>query len=191
MPGLSVILYPAAVQGEGAAAEIAAAIAAANARAEVDVLIVCRGGGSIEDLWAFNEESVARAVFESRLPIVSGVGHETDFTICDFVADARATTPTGAAALVAPDRIELTSQVAALAARWRRALERVFELRMQRLDLVSRRLYTPARLAMQRETSVRWRAPGAPQRAQIQRRNDVRAGAELRSPCCARRSPNA
>jgi len=116
------------------------------------VLIVCRGGGSIEDLWAFNEETVARAVFESRLPIVSGVGHETDFTICDFVADARATTPTAAAVLVAPDRSELSSQLAALAARWRRALERALELRMQRLDLVSRRhLHPAARLQKQRE----------------------------------------
>jgi len=194
MPGLSVILYPAAVQGDGAAAEIAAAIAAANARAEVDVLIVCRGGGSIEDLWAFNEESVARAVFESRLPIVSGVGHETDYTICDFVADARATTPTGAAALVAPDRIELTSQVAALAARWRRALERVFELRMQRLDLVSRRLVHPAaRLAMQRETigSLARRLVRAAASAQIQRRRDVAVCAQtfarlLRTPLAQR-----
>ena len=194
MPGLSVILYPAAVQGEGAAAEIAAAIAAANARAEVDVLIVCRGGGSIEDLWAFNEESVARAVFESRLPIVSGVGHETDFTICDFVADARATTPTGAAALVAPDRIELTSQVAVLAARWRRALERVLELRMQRLDLVSRRLVHPAaRLAKQRETlgSLAQRLLRAAASAQIQHRHNVSVRAQtfarlLRAPLVQR-----
>ena len=95
MPRLRVILYPSPVQGEAAAAGLAAAIRTANARAEVDVLIVCRGGGSIEDLWAFNEESVAKAIFESRLPIVSGVGHETDFTICDFVADVRAPTPTG------------------------------------------------------------------------------------------------
>ena len=103
-PAMPVILYPAAVQGEGAAAEIALAIATANARAEVDVLIVARGGGSIEDLWAFNEEVVARAVLDSRLPVVSGVGHETDFTICDFTADARAPTPTGAATLAVPDR---------------------------------------------------------------------------------------
>ena len=89
-PSVSVILYPASVQGGSAAAEVVAAIAAANARAEVDVLIVCRGGGSIEDLWVFNEESVARAVFDSRIPIISGIGHETDFTICDFVADVRA-----------------------------------------------------------------------------------------------------
>jgi exodeoxyribonuclease VII large subunit len=151
MPSLSMIIYPASVQGGGAAAEIAAAIALANARAEVDVLIVCRGGGSIEDLWVYNEEEVARAVFESRLPVVSGVGHETDFTICDFVADVRAPTPTAAAALVAPDRGELRARLAAQAQRWRRALERVLELRMQRLDLVARRLVHPAaRLAQQR-----------------------------------------
>ncbi|NDP42959.1 MAG: exodeoxyribonuclease VII large subunit, partial [Aromatoleum sp.] len=101
-PSLSIVLYPSAVQGAGAPAEIAQAIRTANARAEVDVLLLCRGGGSIEDLWAFNEEAVAQAVYESALPIVSGVGHETDFTICDFVADVRAPTPTAAAARVAP-----------------------------------------------------------------------------------------
>ena len=152
MPSLPVILYPASVQGEGAAKEIAAAIAAANAHAKVDVLIVCRGGGSIEDLWAFNEEIVARAVLESRLPIVSGVGHESDFTICDFVADARAPTPTAAASMVAPDRTELLSQLLTTARRWGRALERALERRMQRLDLASRRLvHLAARLAQQRE----------------------------------------
>jgi exodeoxyribonuclease VII large subunit len=150
MPYLPVILYPASVQGAAAAAEVAAAIAAANARAEVEILIVCRGGGSIEDLWVFNEESVARAVLDSRIPVVSGVGHETDFTICDFVADVRAPTPTGAAALVGVDRTALLAQVAALVARWRRAAERELEGRMQRLDGVSRRLVHPAeRLAAQ------------------------------------------
>src|SRR4029434_3623733 len=111
----------AAVQGASAAGEIAAAIGIANAHAKVDVLIVARGGGSIEDLWAFNEEIVARAVFESAIPVVSGVGHETDFTICDFVADVRAPTPTGAAALVAPDRRAISAALAALATRFRRA----------------------------------------------------------------------
>lgn len=144
LPSLPVILYPTPVQGIDAAASIAAAIATANARAEVDVLIVCRGGGSIEDLWAYNELAVAKAVFESKLPLVSGVGHETDFTICDFVADARAPTPTAAAALVAPDRSVLRAQAQAIAQRWRRSTERALESRMQRLDLVSRRLVHPA-----------------------------------------------
>jgi exodeoxyribonuclease VII large subunit len=152
MPSLPVIVYPASVQGAGAAAEIAAAIAIANSRGEVDVLIVCRGGGSIEDLWAFNEEIVARAVLDSRIPVVSGVGHETDFTICDFVADVRAPTPTGAGALVALERTALLATLAGLCARSRRAAERFFESRMQRFDAASRRLVHPsARIGAQRE----------------------------------------
>jgi exodeoxyribonuclease VII large subunit len=176
MPALPVIVYPASVQGAGAAAEIAAAIGAANAHASVDVLIVCRGGGSIEDLWAFNEEVVATAVFESRLPIVSGVGHETDFTICDFVADARAPTPTGAAALVAPERSTLLSRIAELAARSRLGAQRMLEISMQRLDGATRRLVHPAaRLEAQRERlgllALRLaRAAGA---AQAQRRREL------------------
>jgi exodeoxyribonuclease VII large subunit len=152
MPALPVIVYPAAVQGTGAASEIASAIAAANAHAAVDVLIVCRGGGSIEDLWAFNEEAVARAVFQSRIPVVSGVGHETDFTICDFVADARGPTPTGAAALASPDGKALRGQLAELAAHLRRAAQRIVERSMQRADRATRRLVHPAaRMAAQRE----------------------------------------
>ena len=143
-PALRVIIYPTPVQGDGAAASIALAIRTANERSEVDVLIVARGGGSIEDLWAFNEEAVAQAVFESALPVVSGVGHETDFTICDFVADARAPTPTGAAALVAPDREAVMRNVAAMAGRWRQAQQRALEGRMQRVDGLSRRLTHPA-----------------------------------------------
>jgi exodeoxyribonuclease VII large subunit len=150
-PMIRVIVYPTSVQGGGAAAEIAAAISAANAHAGVDVLIVARGGGSIEDLWAFNEEAVARAVFESRIPVVSGVGHETDFTICDFVADARAPTPTGAATLVVPDRHPVLASVAAIARRWQRAGTRVVERQSQRLDAAARRLLHPAaKLALQR-----------------------------------------
>ncbi len=143
-PALAVVVYATPVQGDGAAASIAQAIRTANERAEVDVLIVARGGGSIEDLWAFNEESVARAVHESALPVVSGVGHETDFTICDFVADARAPTPTGAAALVAPDRDAVLRHVAAFAGRWRQAQLRWTEAMMQRMDGLARRLTHPA-----------------------------------------------
>jgi exodeoxyribonuclease VII large subunit len=151
-PSLPVVLYPTAVQGQAAAPDIVEALKQANVRAEVDVLIVCRGGGSIEDLWAFNEETVARAVFESAIPVVSGVGHETDFTICDFVADARAATPTAAAALVAPDRAALRTRLSELRHRWRRAAALALEPRMQRVDLVSHRLVHPAsRLQAQRE----------------------------------------
>jgi exodeoxyribonuclease VII large subunit len=149
-PALRVIVYPTSVQGGGAAAEIAQAIRTANARAEVDVLIVGRGGGSIEDLWAFNEEIVAAAVFESALPVVSAVGHETDFTICDFVADVRAPTPTGAAALIAPDRMAVARDVIGLRRRWQRATLRALEVPMQRLDALERRLLHPAaRIAAQ------------------------------------------
>jgi exodeoxyribonuclease VII large subunit len=143
-PAAGVVIYPTAVQGEGAAADIARAIRTANERAEVDVLIVGRGGGSIEDLWAFNEEAVARAVFESALPVVSGVGHETDFTICDFVADARAPTPTAAAAAVTPDRVAIAHRVEQLARRLARAVEHVLAARVQRLDAAARRLTHPA-----------------------------------------------
>lgn len=101
-PGLSIRLYPAKVQGEGAASEIAAQIQRANLDEDLDVLIVGRGGGSMEDLWAFNEEIVVRAIFESRLPVISSVGHETDVTLADFVADQRAATPTAAAELATP-----------------------------------------------------------------------------------------
>ena len=154
-PAVPVILYPAAVQGEGAAAEIAQAIAAANARAEVDVLIVARGGGSIEDLWAFNEEIVARAVHESGIPVISGVGHETDFTICDFTADARAPTPTGAATLAVPDRHAVQATIAGISERWRRASRHALETRIQRLDTLARRLVHPAaRLAQQRRDAA-------------------------------------
>ncbi|RSI88918.1 Exodeoxyribonuclease 7 large subunit [Streptococcus mitis] len=101
-PGIDILLYPTKVQGDGAAEEIARNIARANQREDLDVLIIGRGGGSIEDLWAFNEEIVVRAIFESRLPIISSVGHETDVTLADFVADRRAATPTAAAELATP-----------------------------------------------------------------------------------------
>ena len=101
-PGVEIVLYPTKVQGEGAAEEIARNIVRANERDDLDVLIIGRGGGSIEDLWAFNEEIVVRSIFESRLPIISSVGHETDVTLADFVADKRAATPTAAAELATP-----------------------------------------------------------------------------------------
>jgi len=120
------------------------------------VLIVGRGGGSLEDLWAFNEEVVARAIASCPLPVVSGVGHETDFTIADFVADVRAPTPTAAAALAAPDCAALREDVERLRRRLVRDLRRAIETRAQRLDGLSRRLLTPAQRVerQRRETSV-------------------------------------
>ena len=156
---VGVIVYPAAVQGGTAAGEIAAAIRLANRHAHVDVLIVCRGGGSLEDLWAFNEDVVARAIHESRLPIVSGVGHETDFTICDFMADVRAPTPTGAAGLVVPERRVLAQRLADLRRRLARAQMHHASSRAQRVDGIARRLVHPAaRLA---EQAARARGLGA------------------------------
>nr|WP_309477043.1 exodeoxyribonuclease VII large subunit [Trinickia acidisoli] len=150
-PHIPVIVYPAPVQGAGASEKLAAMVETANARREVDVLIVCRGGGSIEDLWSFNEEGLARAIAASALPIVSGVGHETDVTIADFAADVRAPTPTGAAEIVSPQRTmllrELDHRTAALA----RGFGRLMERRAQQLDWLARRLVSPAeRLRRQR-----------------------------------------
>ncbi|MDP2266734.1 MAG: exodeoxyribonuclease VII large subunit, partial [Thiobacillus sp.] len=144
MPGLPVILYPTPVQGAGAGALIAAAIRAAGARAECDVLLVCRGGGSLEDLWAFNDEAVARAIAASPMPVVSGVGHETDFTLADFAADLRAPTPTAAAELVSPVREELLQHVERLARQLHHQLARKQQNETQRLDYLSRRLVHPA-----------------------------------------------
>jgi exodeoxyribonuclease VII large subunit len=111
-PGIELILNPVRVQGSGAAAEIAAALDDFSRFGEVDLVIVARGGGSLEDLWAFNEEIVARAIARCRVPVVSAVGHETDFTIADFVADLRAPTPSAAAEMAVPDRRELLENVA-------------------------------------------------------------------------------
>ena len=110
-PGVQIILYPVRVQGGGAAEEIARAIRDFNEFGDIDVLIVGRGGGSLEDLWAFNEEVVARAIFESRIPVISAVGHEIDFSIADFVADRRAPTPSAAAEMAVRDRLELLGMV--------------------------------------------------------------------------------
>jgi exodeoxyribonuclease VII large subunit len=143
MPGIPVVLYPTPVQGEGAAHKIAQAIQLANQSADCDVLILCRGGGSIEDLWAFNEEVVARAIFESRIPIISGVGHETDFTIADFVADERAPTPTAAAQRVVPDRDALLKSLSDLLQHLQRAQRNRLQNAMQSLDYLQRRLVHP------------------------------------------------
>ena len=126
-PYLQIILYPALVQGEGAADSIVRGIHMLE-QAEVDVIIVGRGGGSIEDLWAFNEEKVARAIFECRTPIISAVGHETDFTIADFVADLRAPTPSAAAELAVADFRQILQNIAGLRDRMQKAMQRMAEL---------------------------------------------------------------
>jgi exodeoxyribonuclease VII large subunit len=142
-PAIPVIVYPVPVQGEGAAARIAAMLATANARDECDVLLLVRGGGSIEDLWSFNEEKVARALRASRIPVVVGVGHESDFTIADFAADRRAPTPTAAAELVSASRAELLGRLAECARSVGREMRRRLEYAMQNTDSLARRLVHP------------------------------------------------
>ena len=144
MPGLPVILYPTPVQGQNAGAQIAAAIKLACQRAECDVLLVCRGGGSLEDLWAFNDEAVVRAIAASGIPIVSGVGHETDFTLTDFVADVRGPTPTAAAELASPVRQELLQTLQSQHARLARSIARITHTHAQRLDHLARVMVHPA-----------------------------------------------
>jgi exodeoxyribonuclease VII large subunit len=152
MPGIPIVIYPTPVQGKGAAELIGQAIRTASARAECDVLIVCRGGGSMEDLWQFNEEVVARAIADCAIPVVSGVGHETDFTIADFVADRRAPTPTGAAEMVSPDRMALLHRNTQLQLQLQRQIRYTLNQRMQQLDYLARRLTHPGdRLRQQQE----------------------------------------
>jgi exodeoxyribonuclease VII large subunit len=139
-PSIPVVIYPTLVQGETAAELIADAIATAVKRDECDVLILARGGGSLEDLWSFNEEIVARAIHKCPIPIVSAVGHEVDFTIADFVADIRAPTPSGAAELVVPDQAEWLRSLSATAARIALLGRRYLEERFQTVDWLSRRL---------------------------------------------------
>ncbi|EGZ46791.1 exodeoxyribonuclease VII large subunit [Neisseria wadsworthii] len=142
-PEIPVIVYPTAVQGAGSEFQIAQAIQTASARAEADVLIVCRGGGSIEDLWAFNEEPVVRAIEACEIPVVSGVGHETDFTLADFVADVRAPTPTGAAELVSPNRLESLHKLAQAQCRLKTVLEQRYYDASQRVDWFARQIRHP------------------------------------------------
>ncbi|MDX2219466.1 MAG: exodeoxyribonuclease VII large subunit [Burkholderiales bacterium] len=157
-PMIEVIVYPTAVQGAGAAAEIVAALDLAARRNEVDALIVCRGGGSIEDLWPFNEESVARAIAASPLTVVSGVGHETDFTIADFVADRRAPTPTAAAELLSPNREDLLAGLRQHAWRMQRGMRHRLDMAGQRLDGARRGLLSPAeQLGLARDRLARLR----------------------------------
>jgi exodeoxyribonuclease VII large subunit len=143
-PAATVIVYPVPVQGDAAAPAIEAALRTAAARNECDVLIVARGGGSLEDLWAFNEERTARAIAACPLPVISAVGHEVDFTIADFVADQRAPTPTGAAEMVSPDSEELLRRVGDLRRRVERQWSTTHSTARQYLNQLTRRLRHPA-----------------------------------------------
>jgi exodeoxyribonuclease VII large subunit len=155
MPSIPVVIYPTPVQGEGAAATIAAALRRAGERGECDVLILCRGGGSMEDLWQFNEEVVARAIRACPIPVVCGVGHETDVTIADFAADQRAPTPTAAAELASPNRADLMARVGVAGNRLTRSLRHGLEQRMQRVDYLGRRLTHPGERLDNQQRHVR------------------------------------
>jgi exodeoxyribonuclease VII large subunit len=158
-PWLSILICPVRVQGEGAAEEVAEMIDSVNAQmtgAPIDVLIVGRGGGSLEDLWAFNEEIVARAIFRSRIPVVSAVGHEIDFTIADFVADLRAPTPSAAAEIVAPDVVSLAGDLKARSNMLSRLINQALEIRRLRLERLasSSFLREPRRILTDRQQQV-------------------------------------
>jgi len=149
-PQVPVLVYPSPVQGAEAPMALVAALALAARRGEVDTLILARGGGSLEDLWAFNDEAVVRAVAASPIPLVCGVGHETDLTLADFAADLRAPTPTAAAELAAPAADELAAALQGLASALSRGVERALQARSQRLDRLAPRLGQPAvRVAQQ------------------------------------------
>lgn len=144
-PNIEILLYPVRVQGEGAAEDISRAIGFLNERSDLDVLIVGRGGGSIEDLWAFNEEPVARAIAASRIPVISAVGHEIDFTISDFVADLRAPTPSAAAEMAVPVKSELLSRIEERQRQLGFALRQGLDRRRQELHKLSARMKDPSR----------------------------------------------
>ena len=154
MPSIPVVIYPTPVQGKGAAGQIAKAIDTAHERNECDVLIICRGGGSMEDLWQFNEELVARAIANCRIPTISGVGHETDFTICDFVADTRAATPTAAAELASPSRESLFNKLTQLGFQLNKTSQDTLRQRAQMLDYLARRLVSPGQQIAQQKQQL-------------------------------------
>jgi exodeoxyribonuclease VII large subunit len=154
MPSIPVIIYPTPVQGKGGSTQIANVINSAHERNECDVLIICRGGGSMEDLWQFNEEVVARAIANCRIPTISGVGHETDFTICDFVADTRAATPTAAAELASPSRESIFIRLKQLGLQLNKSSFDGLMQRAQMLDYLARRLVSPSQQIAQQNKQL-------------------------------------
>lgn len=192
MPSIPVVLYPAPVQGEGAGEKLAEAVRAASSRAEVDVLIVCRGGGSMEDLWEFNSEALVRAVAQCSMPVVCGVGHETDYSLIDFVADVRAPTPTAAAAMATPDREELLAQLSDTADVLALAARRLIEGQMQRVDYLGKRLVHPGQRIETRLDQLSYlaarllHAQRSQQRSLTLRVDALRSGLRSRRPDLAR-----
>jgi exodeoxyribonuclease VII large subunit len=183
-PPASVLIYPTAVQGAAAVPEILAALSSAGERRECDVLIVARGGGSIEDLWAFNDEQVARAIIASPIPVVSGIGHEIDFTIADFVADARAPTPSGAAELVTPDRHAVLSTLGHIEERLSFAAVRELRSLANRFESICHRLrlsHPGSRLSQQEQ-----RLDDLEQRLAGAMRGDLLSGSQRLSDVWAR-----
>ena len=154
MPSIPIVIYPTPVQGKGAASQIANAINNAHERNECDVLIICRGGGSMEDLWQFNEEDVARAIANCRIPTISGVGHETDFTICDFVADIRAATPTAAAEIASPSLETILNKLRLLSLHLNKNTQDGLMQRAQMLDYLARRLVSPSQHITQQKQEL-------------------------------------
>ena len=145
-PYARLILYPTLVQGAEATAQIVSAITTANRHAAADVLLLCRGGGSLEDLWSFNEAAVVQAIADSQLPIIAGIGHETDTTLADLAADVRAPTPTAAAELIAPDKAGLIQQIDQHQQRLQKVVQRRFDDAGMKLDTYAARLRSPAAL---------------------------------------------
>jgi exodeoxyribonuclease VII large subunit len=175
-PHVRVVVYPAPVQGADAASWLTQAVETANRRAEVDTLLLVRGGGSIEDLWSFNDEGLARAIAASLIPVISGVGHETDFTIADFVADLRAPTPTAAAEMACLPRAELAARANRAASALARAQVRRFEQWAQRLDRASNQLISPSQrlrhhgerlVNLRRRLAQAWERPQARRHARV------------------------
>ena len=154
VPHISVVIYPASVQGAQAAGELRDALLKAIERSEVDVLLLVRGGGAMEDLWAFNNESLARAVVASPIPVISGIGHETDFTIADFCADVRAPTPTAAAELCAQPQVVLQNLLDAATKRLRSAIERQIQTKSQRLDIATSRFGRPSNFITRQQSRL-------------------------------------
>tara|TARA_B100001093_G_scaffold499365_1_gene548536 strand:- start:2104 stop:3444 length:1341 start_codon:yes stop_codon:yes gene_type:complete len=153
-PAIPLIIYPCIVQGEKAADSICQALESAHQRQEVDVLLLARGGGSIEDLWPFNEERVAQAIFNSQLPVVTGIGHEIDHTIADFVADQRGATPSAAAELITPDQSEIQQQLTALHDRLIHAMKRLLKQQQVQLGHLKKRLIHPSQQLAQQQTTL-------------------------------------